>query len=407
MVKMRLTQKGALLLAKAISGRQLTFTHGEFGSGIADMTPQELDARTQLINKRMELDIVDFQTYDNGDIVVSFSVSNATVTEGYRISECGLFARIDDEPEVLYAYSYEGEQGDWMHAGTDDIVLQFIYEVITTISNAANVTAVIRIMNEAGRGLTRTGQTLNVNIANNTLLGGIKVGKNLYMKEESLNASLNVANNTLLGGIKVGKNLYMEGESLNAEASESDPVEERLRQLEINLANVYIYLDADNKLGKTANLYLSEDLTDPEACGLTEITTKTAHAKSITAADISGVRNGGYYTISGIYGIHNKEVQIVAVKKEGDTYELTTDANITYNYSHPPILYRSTAYVKDGKAYGAGLSLTRRHRHTYKWRGEGINNQMTLALNTSNANASNFSLEGDWAFTDDGFFTLE
>lgn len=57
--------------------------------------------------------------------------------------------------------------------------------------------------------------------ASTTVKGGIKVGANLYMTDDTLNASaqpynLPTASATVKGGVKVGANLYMTGDTLNA-----------------------------------------------------------------------------------------------------------------------------------------------------------------------------------------------
>lgn len=101
--------------------------------------------------------------------------------------------------------------------------------------------------------------------------GGVKIGSNLYMTEDTLNASaqpydLPTMNATLKGGAKVGANLYMEGDTLNA----SIPA--------YNLPTASASVKGGVKIG--ANLYMTDDtLNASVGGGLDSIPTMSATVK--------------------------------------------------------------------------------------------------------------------------------
>ena len=361
MAKARLTKAGAILLAKAIAGTQLTFTRGAFGdaAGSSSVSDKTIDSMTSLINETMSLPIADFKIQNN-QAIVTLTVKNESVTEGFRVAEGGLFAlNPDNNKEILYAYFFDGNDGDFMPAGNADMQLEYAYEFITAVSNATNVTAII---DKSSVGIMRDefeehiysanphpnldyvthpeltahslstdphpnwkvvltdtfnnhvnstephpnwevveADTFNSHINStdphpnwevveadtfNSHINStdphpnwevveadtfnshvnstdphpnwdvVKAGVGLSKSSNTLNVI--AATDKKLGGIKVGKNLYMSGESLNAEAGEVD-VESRLKQLEINQANLYILLEALNKFGVQGNLIMTED----------------------------------------------------------------------------------------------------------------------------------------------------
>ena len=70
-------------------------------------------------------------------------------------------------------------------------------------------------------------------------------------------------------------------------------------------------------------------------------------------------------------------------------------------------MYRSSVTIKDDKAYGAGLVKKRTHRNKKTWRGEGSATPQNIDFNMYASLASSYDLDGDFAFTSDGYFTLE
>ena len=210
----QLTLAGARLLSKAMQGKQLLFTRGAFGDAkvngqLVDPTQEQKDSLTALIHEKMSLPIYYYEFGDDGDLIVAVKVKNNNLSSNFKAAEAGLFAQDPDTgAEVLYGYCYDGNDGDMIHAKSSYCVLEYYVEFVTTIGNATNVSCVINIKEKikAGDGLSRAGDTLNVN----TGVGiGISQYNNVYLKR---------ATDTEKGGAIITGNdgLRMDGETLKA-----------------------------------------------------------------------------------------------------------------------------------------------------------------------------------------------
>ena len=144
----KLTTAGITLLSRAIAGETLTFTRGALGDAVINdnvviPTDDEQAAFNNLIHQRLILPLVGLNVLQNGRAKIELAVSNADVEEGFRIREFGVFAKIGNETEQLYAYCYAGEEGDFMPQNNTAFAKAYVLELIVVISNAANITAII------------------------------------------------------------------------------------------------------------------------------------------------------------------------------------------------------------------------------------------------------------------------
>lgn len=412
----RLTIAGAVLLAKALNGKPLNFTRGAFGDAVKDggtVTPTdaEQDALTALIRERMTLPIKEYEIKDNGSMIVTVVVNNANVASDFKTSEIGLFAKDPDTgQELLYGYSYDADAGK-MYSKNSAVALEYTVDLVTTISTAANVTATLKATDniKPGTGMTRTGDTLNVNVANSTLLGAVKIGNGLHMNQESITA--NTAGETVLGSIKVGKGLYMDGESLMSAADDTSLLSSRLTQLEINQSNLFMKLEAENDLGMTANMLLVEDFIDRDCIDETAVPIdvimtgnthlKTTHDGLITGADYTVVKNGAEEPF------HITDINRYVHDTRGIYYQLHPVPSEGFLLDSDTVVYRTTATIYNHAAYGPG-NIGKIHKQIRTpWKGEGGDiTHPTSTLDTSVDNASKFTITDDGILTSDGYFTL-
>lgn len=458
----RLTKAGAILLAKAIGGTQLTFTRGAFGDAAGHDAPtaKQIDNFNALLNERMSLPITGFKV-ENNQAIITLLVKNEEITAGFRVVEGGIFARdVETGDDVLYAYFYDGDEADFMPAGNAGIQLEYEYDFITAVSNAENVTAIVQRIYQ---GLTQEDldahiasslphpnwsvvtfqeflehslstdphPNYRVDLAAHSLSSdphpnwevvalsawndhinssnphpNFKIKAGTGLKKSGNTFSLAVASAQSLGGVKVGKNLYMDGDSLNAESSELD-VDGRLKQLEINQANLYILLEALNKFGVQGNLIMTEDFqtlkyTNNKSANVTI----AAEGKDFKVDDISFIRPTGSVVVTNGLAF-NKLVTVDSIKSESGEYILTADSKLNETTSRGKI-YRSSVTIRDNKAYGAGLMKTKKQSANKLWKGEGSSDSQTLEFNAYPSLASgNSTLDGDWSLTSDGYFTLD
>lgn len=419
----RLTIAGAVLLAKALNGKPLNFTRGAFGDAVKNgatvvPTSTEQDALTALIRERMTLPIKDYEIKENGDMIVTVSVKNASVATEFKMIEIGLFAKDPDTgQELLYGYSYDADGGK-MYAKNSAVALEYLVDLVTTIGNASNVSVVYGVDDKVkpGIGMTRSGDTLNVNIANTTLLGGGKIGEGLHMDNDSITA--NTASATKLGSIKVGKGLYMEGDSLCAsvesiaggEAEQIQLLNSRLAQMEINQSNLFMKLEAENDLGMTANLLLVEDFIDKDCIDQTSVPinyTSSGDTVLKTKANIKHLEVGNTYTA--VYHAAEERFKMTTIERyqREDGYWQFRPAPSKPFLSNDTVIYRTTATIKDNAAYGPGQMKGIKTGKKATWYGEGDEGTRTvIALDTSSVNSSKFTITEDGWLDSNGYFTL-
>jgi hypothetical protein len=138
---MILTAAGRQLQAKAQIGQALTFTRVALGSGA---TPAQPEALTAMVDEEKSLSIQSFEVLGDGTSKMRVILTNQGVTEGFFVTEIGVFARDPDTlQEHLYSYSNSGAQSDFMPAEGGATVVEQTFDLITVIGTAQNVTAKI------------------------------------------------------------------------------------------------------------------------------------------------------------------------------------------------------------------------------------------------------------------------
>lgn len=144
--KITLTNKAMEMIAAAqIDGTILTITRVKIGDGSL-VDGADIKSMTDVINSML---IAPFSSSNNdggGQITVHFAVSNSTVEAGFFAREIGVFAKLDDGEEQLYAYTNAGNRCDWIPDKHTPIDSQVI-DLTLIVGNAENVT--VHISDEA------------------------------------------------------------------------------------------------------------------------------------------------------------------------------------------------------------------------------------------------------------------
>lgn len=137
-----LTSGGIALLLRALNGEELVFAHVAIGSGNPPDNPSQA---TELVHQEKLIDISSTSISDN-TITLICETTNAGITNGFRITEYGIYAQDMDDPsrpEILYAYAVEAQnQADYMPAEGERIKTIKISPV-ATIASVQNISAVI------------------------------------------------------------------------------------------------------------------------------------------------------------------------------------------------------------------------------------------------------------------------
>lgn len=137
-----LTSGGIALLLRALNGEELVFSHVAIGSGNPTDNPSQV---TELVHQEKLIDISSTSISDN-TITLICETTNAGITNGFRITEYGIYAQDMDDPsrpEILYAYAVEAQnQADYMPA-EGERVKTIKLSPVATIASVQNISAVI------------------------------------------------------------------------------------------------------------------------------------------------------------------------------------------------------------------------------------------------------------------------
>ena len=107
------TSQGTQMLVQAQNSHTLTFTCGKLGSGVlADS--DDISKITDLKSPKMTLPIVSVDDSNEEKLVLTFDTSNTELEEGFVSREIGIFAKLDNGAEQLYAYSNAGNNYDYI-----------------------------------------------------------------------------------------------------------------------------------------------------------------------------------------------------------------------------------------------------------------------------------------------------
>ena len=107
------TTAGTQMLVQAQNDHKLVFTYGKLGSGVLNGA-DDIAKFTDLKAAKMTLPITKVDDSSPEKIVLEFDTSNAELDEGFVSRELGIFARLDDGEDTLYAYSNAGNNYDYI-----------------------------------------------------------------------------------------------------------------------------------------------------------------------------------------------------------------------------------------------------------------------------------------------------
>lgn len=136
-----LTNAGQTMLIRAIGGETITFTKFKIGNG--DVDDSEILSLIDLINPLVSFGISEIDKNNEGFCRVTGSFTDAKISENFRFKELGIFAKIGDEDEQLYAYVNDGENAGMLKAGGLDITCEQTISLIIAVGTAENVTATL------------------------------------------------------------------------------------------------------------------------------------------------------------------------------------------------------------------------------------------------------------------------
>ena len=192
-----ITEAGSALLAKATAGEgEIVFTAIHTGDG--EYSTKEIGRITSCKTLKSERQIFPINEIDcrEKDTRVRSVISNHELTEGYYIRETGLYARMEDEEEILFSVSVCVEKPTFLPAMGDVPIEMPVTNHITysgdgkfTIEYRSDVYASLEMVKRISDKVEESAKELDIHINNNTIhftasertkLSGIATGANKY-----------------------------------------------------------------------------------------------------------------------------------------------------------------------------------------------------------------------------------
>ena len=134
---LKLTQTGQEMTGMSQGGGKLTFVRVELGDGELK-EGDSIETLTALKHGIMQLPLQGYQSEGNGKARLRFIVDNSALAAGFINREIGVFAKIENGAEQLYAYTNAGNYADWIPSKETPIDGDIV-DLHIVIGNAPNV----------------------------------------------------------------------------------------------------------------------------------------------------------------------------------------------------------------------------------------------------------------------------
>lgn len=145
------TDAGIALVSDLLTGEQIEFTRLVTGSGIytgEDVSRTNLQKATGLLQPQQEFQFTSIEKETDNCVILKSLLTNVDLTEGYRMTEIGVYARKqgDEGDGILYSISV-AQEADYFPRYNGVVAVEIIEEYYITVSDAAEVTI------SAGKGV--------------------------------------------------------------------------------------------------------------------------------------------------------------------------------------------------------------------------------------------------------------
>lgn len=148
-MKSGITHVGQTMLARYLKGEQMTFTSIKIGTGevaegadiltLTGLSHEVLSVNNLLIYRPSEK----HPNLAENEIILEASYNNREFLEQKKVIEYGIYAKIGEEPEKLYAYINKPESPDYIPSYSSDTYVTRIRTFALYVGNSQNVQALI------------------------------------------------------------------------------------------------------------------------------------------------------------------------------------------------------------------------------------------------------------------------
>ncbi|MCI6910448.1 MAG: phage tail protein, partial [Veillonellaceae bacterium] len=329
----RLTYAGLNLLAKGQTGTEIHFTRVIMGDGRLT-EGQDIRQLTGLVNPLLTLPIKTVSVTGVGTTVMEAELKNTHLAAGFFAREVGIFAKEGTEgDEILYAYRNTADDSEYIPAGGGSEVWNLLYDIVTVVDQAENITA-----NIDGSVAYVTKLDYNEHVdSTNPHKEFLQIG-NEVTTAQVINCDVRQAGDKL-NHISID-NLRLQ---VLGDTSTIPVLNSRVRQLERENANLALRLEAEGMM-PDCNMLLAENFENPDSVDRFEVdvTSCAAGDDSIDVVSNYGFIVGSWYWITD--GVHAEYVQVKSVIKNGSVYRVILTKPLTETYQiEQTKIYRTTA----------------------------------------------------------------
>lgn len=383
---MILTNAGRNILAKALTGKTLTFTKAMTGDGT--LGSRNAASLTALISPKRELPIQSMSTTGSlGTCEVVLEMTNKGLTTGFFVREYGLFAKEPDTGvETLYSYCNKGSEAGYLEGDNGVDIINYTLSLVTVIDQASNVTAYITNSNQYVT-ISRLDQRMADLFADYASTSGFWTWER--NNEQRLRpCTLRQAKQDILDGVDVA-NLNSRIERLE------DALNQTLLELEVQsiFPGYTHYIVEDFKTVNQLDMFTSD------------VTSIVAGDDSIDCKPIDGMIPGSWYTITD--GISMEQVQVESINLENGIQRIILTKPIVNTYLlENTQLYRTSANISADTALGPNARLRINWEPSLVWHGTGAQESFNVQLATDTNNARAFTLTNDAVLDTSGRVTL-
>ena len=394
----RLTYAGLNLLAKGQTGTEIHFTRVIMGDGrLTD--GQDIRQLTGLVNPLLTLPIKTVSVTGVGTTVMEAELKNTHLAAGFFAREVGIFAKEGTEgDEILYAYRNTADDSEYIPAGGGSEVWNLLYDIVTVVDQAENITA-----NIDGSVAYVTKLDYNEHVdSTNPHKEFLQIG-NEVTTAQVINCDVKQAGDKLNYISMDNLRLQVLGDTSTIPVLNS-----RVRQLERENANLALRLEAEGMM-PDCNMLLAENFKNPDSIDQFEVKV-TSCAAGDDSVDVESNHDfiiGSWYWITD--GVHAEYVQVKSVIKNGSVYRVILTKALKETYDIPATkIYRTTAWITEqGTVYGSGDVLGTVYKPETVWRGmtAGGTAESNEELLTGEQYKDNFEIDGT-VFNEAGLVTI-
>lgn len=332
-------------------------------------------------------------------MVMSTQLKNVDLQQGFLNREIGIFA-IDPqtETEILYAYRNVGNYGEYIPAGTGSEAWNLIYDAITVIDQAPNVTVEI----SGGDAYVPTADFQDHISSTNPHHNFLTIGQEVTTAPAVF---VDSGTHRKLDYIPI----FDLKQQILGNESDIPLLNSRVNQLEREQANIVLQMEAENIM-PDCNMLLTEDFQDVNQLDMltVDVTSCAAGDDSVDVEDNYGIIVGSWYWITD--GVHCEYVQVKNIIKNGNIHRLILTEPLVNTYEvSMTSMYRTTAWIKDGVAFGSGDVLGWVYDPKVTWRGitSGGSAESDEEWQTGLDYKDNFTMQGDVEFNADGLVAIK